>query len=407
MNKNDKKIKAQQLLNLAKQYKSLLVKPQEYNLFSVLRGKTDEVRLHSRFIADLLNPKGQHGLSFYPLKLFLEHQAKISVVDANYDFVVKTEEKNIDILMVNRQTSQAIILENKIYASDQEQQLLRYYNDVKQAGYKHISIIYLTPFGTLPSEYALKGDLGDLNAYGVKIITMSYEHNIFNWIGLLINQSAQIPSLRESLIQYTLIIREIAEMSNDEAYINELKTLLIETNSVDIVDGLQAARQALCIDALVLFWKTLVTEIKKEFGSLSGVRLTCDEIQIRQMVTQYLTSRTGVNEITLFEFPLKGYPDCNLCIQSERNDSLFIGVVNDPNKRNQMLRNLDVPQGYARDANWWPVYQYIQYNNEYWSLKQLNATQVEQLNDESFVSEFAKHLIIELTSLNNNLLNHS
>ncbi len=33
----------------------------DYNVFNVLRLKRDEVRLHSRFIGDLLNPKGKHG----------------------------------------------------------------------------------------------------------------------------------------------------------------------------------------------------------------------------------------------------------------------------------------------------------------------------------------------------------
>ena len=40
----------------------------DFNLFTTLLNKGDEVRLHSRFIASLLNPKGLH----YQDSLFLE-----------------------------------------------------------------------------------------------------------------------------------------------------------------------------------------------------------------------------------------------------------------------------------------------------------------------------------------------
>lgn len=33
----------------------------QYNLFTVLRSGSDEVRLHSRFLVDVLNPIGSHN----------------------------------------------------------------------------------------------------------------------------------------------------------------------------------------------------------------------------------------------------------------------------------------------------------------------------------------------------------
>ena len=42
-----------------------------YNLFEVLRLSHDEVRLHSRVVADLLNPLGRHQLGAKPLESFL------------------------------------------------------------------------------------------------------------------------------------------------------------------------------------------------------------------------------------------------------------------------------------------------------------------------------------------------
>ena len=43
-----------------------------FNVFNILGLKTEEVRLHSALLAELLNPNGSHGLSDTFLKLFLE-----------------------------------------------------------------------------------------------------------------------------------------------------------------------------------------------------------------------------------------------------------------------------------------------------------------------------------------------
>ena len=44
-----------------------------FNIFEIMRMQSDEVHLHSRFIAELLNPKGTHGLGKTYLQLFLEY----------------------------------------------------------------------------------------------------------------------------------------------------------------------------------------------------------------------------------------------------------------------------------------------------------------------------------------------
>ena len=43
-----------------------------FNVFNIIGLRTEEVRLHSAFIADLLNPQGSHGLSYRFLQAFLE-----------------------------------------------------------------------------------------------------------------------------------------------------------------------------------------------------------------------------------------------------------------------------------------------------------------------------------------------
>src|SRR5688572_11747237 len=95
-----------------------------FNIFSILRNKNDEVNLHSRFIGELLNPIGSHKLG----NIFLNHFLKLLNINTQgfEKATVHREYKDIDILI--KSGSKAIILENKIWAEDQEKQLERYNN---------------------------------------------------------------------------------------------------------------------------------------------------------------------------------------------------------------------------------------------------------------------------------------
>ncbi|MBL1411093.1 PD-(D/E)XK nuclease family protein [Sphingobacterium sp. C459-1T] len=92
----------------------LIKQTKEYNIFSVLHREDDETRLHSRFLAFLLDPKESHNIGDMFFKLFLEQVLNIYFDYTNYE--VKKEFQFIDILIHN--DSDAVIIENKIYAGD-------------------------------------------------------------------------------------------------------------------------------------------------------------------------------------------------------------------------------------------------------------------------------------------------
>ncbi|MEP5133429.1 PD-(D/E)XK nuclease family protein, partial [Nonlabens ulvanivorans] len=48
------------------------LKSKKFNIFSILRNPHEEVGLHSRFLMELLNPKGTHGKKEHFLKHFLK-----------------------------------------------------------------------------------------------------------------------------------------------------------------------------------------------------------------------------------------------------------------------------------------------------------------------------------------------
>ncbi len=86
------------------------------------------------------------------------------------NFKVYREKYNIDILLLSQ--SKAIIIENKIYTSEHSDQLKRYFETIKERGYRdeNIEIIYLTLFGSKPES--LKS----------RVIYISYRDEIREWI---------------------------------------------------------------------------------------------------------------------------------------------------------------------------------------------------------------------------------
>ena len=130
----------------------------EFNVFKILGLHTNEVRTHSAFIGELLNPRGCHGLKSRFLYLFLE-TLKIEDFDTEHA-AVKIEKYagpidehyleggRIDIHLKGR-AGQFIFIENKIHAGDQRNQLARYHNYEPRA-----KLIYLTLDGTAPSDWS-------------------------------------------------------------------------------------------------------------------------------------------------------------------------------------------------------------------------------------------------------------
>ena len=109
-----------------------------FNIFTILRNRDEEVGLHSRFLFELLNPKGSHNKQDEFLKLWLD---VLEITDFSLDNVLARRERgSIDILLTNR-NRQAIIIENKIWAEDQLNQLERYHTHVSRLGFKILKVV--------------------------------------------------------------------------------------------------------------------------------------------------------------------------------------------------------------------------------------------------------------------------
>lgn len=98
----------------------------QFNIFTTLRKSSDEVNLHSRFLHALLNHREPTDDQRRNLEDFLANVADIKCFPVD-GVNVHREFDNIDLLIENVQQKQAVVIENKIWSDDQDQQLQRYH----------------------------------------------------------------------------------------------------------------------------------------------------------------------------------------------------------------------------------------------------------------------------------------
>ena len=289
-----------------------------FNVFSVLFKETDETRLHSKFIAELLNPRGQHGKGARFLQLFLGHvfdDGPPVAIDECCE--VSTERFRIDILI--RCGRAAVILENKINARDQDRQLERYYEAVRDrldVPEDKIWVVYLTPHGHKPSDQSV----GALDGERVKCV--SYRSEVLGWLKDCIKESAQNPALRESLIQYHRVVERITGNVLAEGYMNELKALLLQDGKYlqaasHLAEALPKARR----DLELRFWEALRQELQ------SRLSLNVKEDNYRERAAEF--NRRPYYGIIISLAPYDPIINCDYAFEIQRDGSIVQGFCYD------------------------------------------------------------------------------
>jgi hypothetical protein len=223
-----------------------LTSGERFNIFNILGLNSNEIS-HSRILADLLNIKGSHGQGEKYLKLFIDQLIELPTENQfheespHLDIIKKFQisssrviiEKSIgivdyelgsggriDILLTDGH--EFIIIENKIYAVDQPQQLLRYKNFQPT---KDTPILYLNLFGSDASEHSKSNDQESLKLK-TDYISISYSSFIKEWLESCINKSIDHPAINEILRQYLNLILQLTNQTINNKMSKELATYL-------------------------------------------------------------------------------------------------------------------------------------------------------------------------------------
>lgn len=232
---------------IKEQRKEKFERGENYNIFYDLGFMSDEVHLHSMFLANLLNPKGSHGQRGKFLEAFLKMLQKSFPAISADRLVLDTANASVEVeKYIGRQTDSeggridiyltdgkhSIIIENKIYAGDQHHQMLRYWNyGMSQKGddtEKSFVLIYLTLDGCSPSKDSLGEDLKENN-----IVCLSYKSDIRGWLDRCVELSSRTPLVRETINQY---ISTIDILTNNVMEDNkELLDILCKEENLDAI----------------------------------------------------------------------------------------------------------------------------------------------------------------------------
>ncbi|EAQ48430.1 PDDEXK-like family protein [Leeuwenhoekiella blandensis] len=212
---------------------------EDFNIFSITKIERYENNTHSAMLAELLNPKGSHHQGEVFLKAFL----KILLAKVGFDEIeVEAElpkllsnvrihkELNLGLRDDEQETGgrvdlvidtphRRIFIENKVDSSDQDKQILRYVNAVRN---KKDVVFYLTKEGT-PASSSSQGDL----IAGKDYHLLSYSKDILKWLTDILEHCDNNPYVAQGIKQYLNLVKKITNRL-EPRYMIELKNTIKE-----------------------------------------------------------------------------------------------------------------------------------------------------------------------------------
>lgn len=338
---------------------------ENFNIFKVLGLSSSEVRLHSAFIAELLNPNGDHGLGDKFLVSFLTNVIRKKVtfpfdsesaqvyVEYSIGNVASDHKEGGRIdLLIRDKNRQTIIIENKIYAGDQPLQMFRYNEYAsKRLSKEQYVLLYLTLDGSQPSE-----DSTGKQKFDYKCI--SYRNNILPWLESCIGIAALYPRIRETIAQYKSNLNIILDIMSKTTETDMLKQLISE-------DNIEATISILSLDNMIK------TTIRKNF-----LTQLIDELQ--PLLAKYginvdLTNAEGMAALTNYcdiIFYQIAHPIVHFTLGVE-GKQIWYGITIDQGKYNPYKKVMGTPLwGHKPQGNVPYGWDYLNGNLRYWDGKE-------------------------------------
>jgi hypothetical protein len=210
----------------------------DFNPLTIVRRPSDEVYLHSKMIAALLDPNGHHYQRTLFLELFLQTIGLASFFENPKEVQVWRERWNIDLMLYDGE--RCVIIENKLNAADGPCQLISYINIARHLldlSLKHnengdpkvenLKVVYLTKSsGRRPSEHIIENGVITFNGSDEKLercskyprikklvpdglkrlradaISISYEKEILQWLERCYGEISHITNLSQAITFY-------------------------------------------------------------------------------------------------------------------------------------------------------------------------------------------------------------
>lgn len=298
-----------------------------FNVFELCGVWSTEMR-HSAILAYLLNPQSSHKFGAVFLKKFYE-QIGLNhfIADGSYvETELSFDNGRMDIVISNNH-NQTVVIENKIYAKDQEEQLNKYQKQLlKNKG--QIALLYLSLDGH------------EANVKDVDYLRISYRNDILQWLDKCINitQKKKKTFATTTLTQYKELIMVLT------------KTDITQEEKEKVAECTTANFQTYKTAALIAKAQNIIhEEILKQI-----VQETTNDISAGKEpgIPQYIKYST--NQLNQARFAEFSYDDKNYKIifefQQGNYTQLFYGLHDLKGKKRLDNRpydgvNIDLPEG--------------------------------------------------------------
>lgn len=364
----------------------------DYNVFDVLEAK--EVK-HSKFIASLLDPKGLH----YQGDLFLNKFIEVCGID---DFGLDTlnsqvyrEYKNIDIYITDG--NKHIIIENKRWTGDHNEQVARYIKNIIDEQnkdelseiYERILVLYLTPFDTEIKSLGGIDEVGKdylkLGQNQVAFRHISYENEILKWLNKVKIEIVNLTDLNIIITQYEKAVKKLTNQGEKMA--NDIIIEQIKKNyelCAAIYDNFESAKINLLNELFSKVSETLQATIKTNGWEIESHKIT------------EITNNTTFFSAKLNEYNGKNHDGNYIyyCIESQNkyNDISF-GLVRSNKEMDEL--NKDCFQDIVKESNYCKSWN----KSKWWACFYTKFSNADDLildylsNEENFINEIRCDLV--------------
>ncbi|MFA9374158.1 MAG: PD-(D/E)XK nuclease family protein [Poseidonibacter sp.] len=391
----------------------------DYNLLTTVLNAHDEVRLHSRVIGSMLDIDGLH----YQGTLFLEKFFEVlNIKDFEFDVnksSLNLEYQNIDLYLTDGQKH--IIIENKVYADDQKNQIKRYINIIKDENknlqYNDILVIYLSINKKKPSKYSLDNlsILENLIYNKEDKITLfkniNYGSEVIEWLKVCLHEIQNITNLNESILQYLAVVEKVTNKYKEK--VMPLKNLLLENDNLKLITDLEESVKDAKAQVQYDFWISLrekLNSIGHDFKLIDG---NFKEIDLKEKVKNFYHNKQNNRYFGLKKDIFKINDKYTLSFYIEVDWNIVYGfTVSENGKRkeisqnkefedlsNKILNNTDFKWHSTNKSNnqkWWICWKYLERKIDFNSF---NTPIVFDLVDEHKRNIITKNIAIEINNV--------
>jgi len=193
-----------------------------FNMFDIMKVNYFEVLVHTPILCNLLNPKGTHSQGDLFFQKFIDvvfddsdkerfNQFDKSRIKVQDELFTRFGQIDIFVQHNNIHNPYLWIIENKIFAGDQKEQLARYLKyAMSLRGYdeNNIRLIYLTPFEHNPAENSLDSTDMDILSKSRVFKVISYDKHILTWLQNCMEE-IEAPVVRYTVMQYIQTLKTI------------------------------------------------------------------------------------------------------------------------------------------------------------------------------------------------------